>query len=378
MNKKHGKAASFLAALLMTAALPLSSQTGAWLTAPLTVSADEESYTEGETGDLYYQKYSDHIVISGCNTSASSIVIPDTIEGLPVTKIDTNVGGFSEMKTLTLPDTLTEIGAYAFNWCSNLESVTFPDSLQMIDFQAFEHCTALKTVNFPDHLVKTGSYTLDETPWLDAQRQKDPLVVVNGCLVDARTAKGEVKVPAGVKYVAGGAFSKNNDVTSVVFPSSVTAMGDNVFWYCENLTSAELGGVTYLDWGSFGACNKLKTLKLSGKLTEINSGAFTDNEGTSTITFCGTEDTWNKVVKDPDDAYLKRATIIFDPNGGDPEPVAGDINQDGSCDLTDVKLLRDWLTAVPNTVLADWKAGDMNNDGKLTASDLTLLKRSLL
>ncbi|HAG14026.1 MAG TPA: hypothetical protein DCG49_09220, partial [Ruminococcus sp.] len=96
------------------------------------------------------------------------------------------------------------------------------------------------------------------------------------------------------------------------------------------------------------------------------------------ITFYGTQDSWNAVERDPDDAFLNRANMVFDPNGGDPEDVIGDINGDGTCDKADAALLLNWLIAKPDTTLANWKAGDLNDDGKLNAADLTLLKSNIL
>lgn len=55
----------------------------------------------------------------------------------------------------------------------------------------------------------------------------------------------------------------------------------------------------------------------------------------------------------------------------------GDVNADGSYDLTDAVALQKYLLTV-TTTLPSWEAGDMNADGKLTAADLTLLKRMLL
>ncbi len=117
------------------------------------------------------------------------------------------------------------------------------DSLKRVDFQAFDECSALAEVNFPDHLVETSSNTFRGTPWLEAQRKVNPLVIVNGALIDGQTCMGDVTVPAGVKYVAGSAFAYNTDLTSVVLPSSAATVEANVFNGCEKLTSATLKGV---------------------------------------------------------------------------------------------------------------------------------------
>lgn len=367
------RTAACLASAVLTAGLPLSagSITGAY--------AADEPYTDGSSGSLNYRKFSDHIEISGAKTDSDPTVIPSQIDGLPVTAIGMYAFQYSEMRSLELPDTLTVIDKYAFGYCKNLKSVTLPDSLKTMDLRTFEKCSALTEVNFPDHLVETGEFSFEETPWLDAQRQKDPLVIVNGALVDARTASGDVKVPSSVKYISPSAFSRNSKLTSVVLPSSVSKISDNAFWYCDNLTSAELNGATTMGFGVFAACNKLTDLKISGKLTKIDGYTFTDNSATATITFYGSESKWNSVEKPAGDPFLSRARMVFDENHQDPdEEVIGDINKDGNCDERDVKLLANWLTAVPKTNLADWKAGDMNKDQKLTAVDLSLLKRHIL
>lgn len=60
------------------------------------------------------------------------------------------------------------------------------------------------------------------------------------------------------------------------------------------------------------------------------------------------------------------------------ESVTGDVNGDGTFNISDVVLLQKWLLAVPNTTLADWKAADMYEDGRLDIFDLCLMKRELL
>lgn len=56
----------------------------------------------------------------------------------------------------------------------------------------------------------------------------------------------------------------------------------------------------------------------------------------------------------------------------------GDVNNDGTFNISDVVLLQKWLLAVPDTHLANWKAVDFCEDNKLDVFDLCLMKRALI
>ena len=355
---------------------------------PIIAAADSD-YTYGSTDLFNYQKYSDHIVISSCKSmDMTSVEIPAKIDNLPVTEIGMYAFQLNTMKSLQLPDTLNVINPYAFGMCKNLTTLTIPDSVNKIGMHAFEECPALDTINFPNHLVETGDYTFDNTPWLNAQRKIDPLVIVNGALIDGRTCKGEVVVPSSVKFIASGAFAKNNEITSAVIPANVSNIPDNLFWYCSNLASVELKGAETLGFGVFGACNKLTDLKISGKLKKIDGYTFTDNTSTATITFYGSEATWKSVEKPESDAFLQRAKYIFDENHTEPiEVLRGDANCDGQVDLSDAVMIMQAL-ANPNKYGLDGTAelhlteqgkinGDMNGDG-LTVGDALAIQNVLL
>ena len=58
--------------------------------------------------------------------------------------------------------------------------------------------------------------------------------------------------------------------------------------------------------------------------------------------------------------------------------VRGDVNGDGAFDALDAGLLQKWLSAVPDTQLANREAADFRNDSKLNAVDLSLMKQALL
>ncbi len=90
---------------------------------------------------------------------------------------------------------------------------------------------------------------------------------------------------------------------------------------------------------AFDGCEKLKELKISGKLKKIDNYAFADISGNATISFYGSKEMWEKVDKPSDDQFLKNANMIFDENHVDPDPetenLLGDANLDGKVTVAD-------------------------------------------
>ena len=326
--KKSGRKIIRTAALafaVMAASVSSMAAQGVFPNAQITASAaygpTDTNYTVGTSGSLKYYKYSDHVEAYSCTDGTTSLTIPSTIDGLPVTAIARYAFQCSSLTSISIPDSVKTIGYYAFSMSTNLQSVTLPSNLEVMEMHAFEYCTKLDTVKFPNKLVEIHDKCFDSTPWLKAQREQNPMVIVNGALIDAKTTKGDVTVPSSVKYVSPSAFAGNNDVTSVVFPTSVKEIGDNTFFYCENLNSVDAKGATYIGLMAFSYCNRLSELKLSSNLTKIDGYAFSDVNSRATITFYGTQDKWNSIDKPSNSTFLNNANVVFDNSSfGDPDP----------------------------------------------------------
>lgn len=81
----------------------------------------------------------------------TGITIPATLGGAPVTKIGDGVFYERPIRSITIPDTVTEIGSYAFTGCESLPEITLPDGLQKIGSAAFSGCTALREITVPEN-----------------------------------------------------------------------------------------------------------------------------------------------------------------------------------------------------------------------------------
>jgi hypothetical protein len=375
MNSKRIalKAASLVAAATLSAVMPISAMGSTIAPAALTAYAAETA------GSLTYEKYDDHVEIISSDYKATSIEIPETISGLPVTAIGDYAFNGCSLSSITIPGSVKTIGKYAFSMSSNLKSVTIPDSVEFIDLRAFDLCRQLSEVNLPDKMIEMSAKVFDNTPWMDAQRQKSDLVIINGNLIDGANAKGDVVIPSDVKYVSAGAFERNEDITSVVFPQNITKINDNVFFYCSNLKSVDAKGCTFIDSMAFADCNKLTELKVSGKMTKIDYMAFDDVTSQATITVYGSQADWNQADKPSDDKFLNSAKYIFDESYvAPPQEIKGDVDANGEFNTADLVLMNKWLVGAPDTELKNWKAGDFIEDEQLDVFDLVMMRKALI
>ena len=116
-----------------------------------------------QSGDYTYSSSGLSIAITGYTGPGGEIVIPSTIDGLPVTGIQNNAFNFcSRVTQVTIPDTVTSIGAYAFYYCSGLSSVKMPRNMTAIGDNAFARCTSLTSLIIPKGIAAIKSSTFSE------------------------------------------------------------------------------------------------------------------------------------------------------------------------------------------------------------------------
>ena len=132
------------------------------------------------SGGLYYVKYADHAVITGFETDQNTFDIPESIDGVPVTEISDNAFCGSGLTSIAFPKSVTTIGYAAFSMCPNLKSFAIPDTIESVGSKAFDMCENLTEVEFLGHPDYVGAEVFTYTPWLEAQRKKGDLVIVNG------------------------------------------------------------------------------------------------------------------------------------------------------------------------------------------------------
>ncbi len=121
---------------------------------------------------------------------------------------------------LVIPDTVTEIKAYAFYNCKSLISITIPDSVTSIGDRAFYGCSKL-TYNEYDNAYYLGN---KDNPYVVLIKAKDKSIT--SCTINENT-----------KFIYAYAFSGCTSLTSITIGEGVTSIGKYAFSNCTSLTS---------------------------------------------------------------------------------------------------------------------------------------------
>lgn len=104
---------------------------------------------------------------------------------------------------------------------------------------AFSDCSSLKTITIPESVTDIGVCAFDGTPWLTEKSSERPdhLVIVNNILLEAhdRTRDNYI-IPNGITTIVDEAFGWCLSLKSITIPESVTKIGRNILVQCTSLT----------------------------------------------------------------------------------------------------------------------------------------------
>ena len=173
---------------------------------PLSVSAANGT----DDGGFAWVSQGDSVRITGYTGGETDVVIPESIDGLPVTRIYryafTNAN--PPIERIVIPEGVTTLDMYAFARCESLREISIPSTITDIPERAFHMTTSLTSIIFPngDNIKSIGMYAFYKSACGNAPIG-DKLETIKsaaflGCKMD------EVVIPSGVTNISGSAFSE--------------------------------------------------------------------------------------------------------------------------------------------------------------------------
>ena len=207
---------------------------------------------------------------SGCR-SLTSLVIPDSV---------TNIGdyafeGCGSLSSLVLPDGVTSIGKCAFRECGSLSSLVLPDGVTNIGGNAFADCKSLRSVVIPNSVTRIGGGAFGGCKSLHSVVIPDSVTSIGDYAFSGCSALSSVVIPDSVSCIGNRAFSGCTSLSSLVIPDGVTSVGKYAFYDCSSLSSLVIpDSVTSIGDEAFGYCTSLTSLVISDGVSSIGGGAF--------------------------------------------------------------------------------------------------------
>ena len=240
-------------------------------------------------------KESDTVVLDGCTYTKD---------------MKTLLSAEETITSVTIPDSVTSIGDYAFRGCSNLTSVTIPDSVTSIGNRAFSGCSSLTSVTIPDSVTSIGEKAFYGCRNLTSITIGNGVTSIGDWAFDGCTGLTSVTIPDSVTSIGSSAFSGCSSLTSVTIPDSVTSIGSYAFNGCDNLEITINTDDKYLyseDGTTILLCDSSVTsVTIPENVASINSGAFACCRNVETIE---TGDTLMSLSYLPITSALKSITI---------------------------------------------------------------------
>ena len=200
-----------------------------------------------------------------------------------VIKINDKVfSGNTNLTTVSLPENLVEIGAFAFNECKNLASVALPESLTTLGDRAFYACKSLKTIKIPSGITIIPDSCFYECSSLESVTIPEGVTAVGGdalrfCNFNALT------LPESLEKIGSHAFDGNKSLKSVNIPAKVKTIEERAFSFCGLTELVIPEGVLVIDQDAFLGNYSLKNLTLPSTITSIGESAFLYNDNLQSI-----------------------------------------------------------------------------------------------
>ncbi|MCQ2110658.1 MAG: leucine-rich repeat domain-containing protein [Bacteroidaceae bacterium] len=196
----------------------------------------------------------------------------------------------SDIASVTLPESLKEIGISAFANCSNLESIEIPTGVTSAYLSSFSGCNKLKSVTFPsgcdikdaedrmnpirgtyewdiiweDHFIQTHDERVYYNGYLDMHTMLSKAQIENLASFGVRFADNVSVIP---DFFNDGRRLEN--MTGLVLGDSIKEVGNYAFWKSENLNEVVITGTPEIGAYAFGASERIEKVSVTSLVPPV-------------------------------------------------------------------------------------------------------------
>lgn len=257
--------------------------------------------------DYGYRKLPDNMLeLTAYTGTEKEIVIPSEIAGKKVAIIGYAFNNRTDLTSIIIPESVSEISHSAFSGCSGLKNITIPKDITFIGDWAFSGCSGLSSITLPEKITSIGNATFENCTGLTSMTIPEGVTDIGEAAFKGCSKLSKITIPESVTSIGEGAFENCNDnLALAVCPGSYAenyAVWNNISYYyayndnfsyteladgtleitgytgseTEIIIPAELDGkkVTSIGEMAFQANNKLTKISIAEGITNIGELAF--------------------------------------------------------------------------------------------------------
>ena len=219
--------------------------------------------TDDNMNEIVYTLYPEtyRTIIDGSITQINNNNIPRNITKFDGEAFYQN----TSLQSVTIPKSVTFIGAAEFAGCTSLESINIPDSIVSIDYNAFVDCSSLSSVTIPDSVTFIGSGAFSGCSILTNLILPKNLTTIENNLCKNCVSLPEVIIYDKVTVIGEYAFSGCKSLTCINIPNNVTTIDNFAFSgaFQNNLVSINIpDSVTDIGYYVFSNCTSLQSINI--------------------------------------------------------------------------------------------------------------------
>jgi hypothetical protein len=267
--------------------------------------------------------------VTGADPVPESLVIPSILDGFPVKSIGDSAFRQCSMTSVTIPNSVTNIGKSAFYYCDTLTSVEIPNSVKKVQADAFRRCSRIQSVKIPGHLKAPSVFPDSSATITNAVVTEGSTSMMDEIFYKCQSLTS-ITIPDSVETIGSFTICGCSSLVSLEIPNSVKSIGDGAFFKSTGLTSLEIPlSVTNIGERAFSGCSNLQTLYLP-KRFKGNTDSLSIPEGCAVI-FVGEDGSLPELEGNVTPAAVTNAieradfidtAAVMDAIGGDAEKYA--------------------------------------------------------
>ena len=187
---------------------------------------------------------------------------------------------FTALPSVTISESVTCIGGYAFYDCNKLRKITIPVNVDSVGYDAF-YASSLQQVVWNARSCKdmvlaysTPRYFSDEAPIVSFTFGKE-VERIPAALCESRSKLISIVIPNSVKEIGRRAFMDCTALNKLTLGTGLKTIGEYAFSGCAALKSVIIpDSVETMKYATFGSCTKLATITIGKNVQNMDGSAF--------------------------------------------------------------------------------------------------------